>query len=168
MAAGWTIKAHMDKFNGALEAYAKRFGKDHGELIEWAALQTVGRIEKRAPVRLGRYRAGWLPFLWANNVSAPFQSAPGVKGDVAKARQEGIRACKYKFKFKGEKPFAMITNAVRYGPYLEYGVRPHGARGKPIGPGDRFLSVSKRMGKGHIRASILEVHRAVKAKLRKK
>ncbi len=164
---GWTVKAHMVKFNVALVEYAKRFNKDHGEMIEWAALETVTRIEKRAPVQTGRYRAGWLPFLWANNKTAPFKSAPGAKG-TAKARQEGVRACKYKSKFKGDKPYATITNAVRYGPYLEYGVRARALHGTKIKPGQRLYSVSKRSGRGHVRMSIAEVYRSIKAKLRKR
>jgi hypothetical protein len=152
-AKGWTVEAKMGPFNKALDQYAKRFDVDHGKLIAWAALETVTRIEKRNPVATGRSRAGWLPFIWKNNGQAE------LRGSSPMAQQEGIRACRFKQKYTGSKPYARITNAVRYLPYLEYGTSRGG--------GGKLYSVSARMDKGFIRASIDEVHRAVKAKLKK-
>jgi hypothetical protein len=151
-AKGWTVEAKMAPFNKALDQYAKRFDVDHGKLIAWAALETVTRVEKRNPVATGRSRAGWLPFIWKNGGNSE------LRGSSPAAQQEGIRSCHFKQKYSGSKPYARITNAVRYVPYLEYG-------GK--GKGGKLYAVSARMDTGFVRASIDEVHKAVKAKLKK-
>jgi hypothetical protein len=151
-AKGWTVEAKMGPFNKALDQYAKRFDVDHGKLIAWAALETVTRTEKRWPVATGRSRAGWLPFIWKNGGNSE------LRGDSPAAQQEGIRSCHFKQKYSGSKPYAWVTNAVRYVPPLEYGARRKGGK---------LYAISARSGKGMARAAIDEVHQAVKAKLKK-
>jgi hypothetical protein len=169
-APGWTVKANMDAFNISLEAYGKKFLREQGTIIKWAATETVSRIEKSCPVDTGRYRAGWLPFLWSNKISAALNARGGGGGHKGRiARQEGVRACKFKTKagIREVKPYAEVTNNVRYGPYLEYGVRPKAQHGTAFRSGQRTFSVSKRMGKGHVKRAIQDVHRGIKAKLKR-
>ena len=167
---GWTVKANLDGLNKALDKYQKRFDTDHGDLIKWMSLTTLSKIEQTTPVRTGRARAAWLPFLWAHNKPADMKSGMATgesPGKIAAAQREGLRKGKHKSKFKGAKPFAWIQNNVNYIVYLEYGVRKGAQRAIKVGKA-RLSSVSRRMKSGFVRRAIKAMHQEVKQKLKAK
>ena len=153
----WGVTARLDKLNGALDAYAKKFNVDVGKLIRYVSVGIIKDLSRDTPVDKGEARAGWLPYLMKQGVSAGLKSNPATTAkpwDVGRAQQRGLRAGKYKYKFTGPKPFAWITNRVPHILFLEFGTKF-----MPMG--------SRRSRKGFTRRAIKrwhkKMHKAIKS-----
>jgi len=157
------ISANLTELNRALQKYAKKFNVNLGKAVKAMSLEIIGDIINESPVDTGRFRAGWIPF--ANKYGAHHQlrSSPTTKVKPLKVRmaqQEGLSSCRYKANFSGETPIADVTNNVKYGIFLETGVRRRGKGKKPQVGG------SKQAKPGWIAAIIKRHYKNIKSYLK--
>lgn len=165
--ADWTIAADMKKLKKVLEKFEEKKIKGTGDLIAWASLGLVADVAQGTPVRYGQARAGWLPFLWKNNVDVGLEHASGIglnPGEVVKRQKEGLRACKHKSDFTSPNPEAIVTNNVGHIVYLEYGVRKGGQKAVKLGKA-KLSAVSGQMKKGFVRDNVKKWHKDIKKAL---
>lgn len=150
-----TVTDNLKDLNRALYSYARKFNVNMGKLVRNATLRILSDVQNAHPVDTGRSRAGWIPFIWSLGVEAPLKSAVTADPrDVMRAQREGIRACKYRYKFEGNSPYAWIQNRVYYEPYLEYGTK-------------RMPRGSKQMPAGYVRKAIQNYANGIKSALKK-
>jgi len=114
------IRMATETFNRSLQAYITAVGANVEAAVKKAAVDLVVDIAVLSPVDTGRFRSGWFPFIEAYGGSAPPPSGPNVS---AEAMAEGQEQGSYE-ESRDERAGSFgvtITNAVRYGIYLEYG-----------------------------------------------
>lgn len=155
---GMNATTNFQALNAEIRRYTDHFNKDLGKVVIYTSVGLIKDVAKGNPVYTGRSRAGWLPFLWKMKAAAVLKAAKktiksaktGKKRvdqnwatEVAKAQQEGLAACDYKYNFEGSRPFALIINNVNYMVYLIYGVRKGAEMLKPIEEAD-LSAVSKQ------------------------
>lgn len=166
---GVTISANLSKLEDSINKYAHMYNTELGKLIRYVSLGLTFDIANANPKDTGRSRAGWLPALWANNVSVSYEydTTVGHKpGEIAEAKREGVSACRFKYAFSNTmKPFFWVQNNVGYVLFLEYGVRKGAEKDKPIEQA-YLASVSERSTKGFVRINIIQWNRKLKHAIR--
>ena len=110
---GKAIRLETEKFTRELQRIAKKLDRKlWPDMLRKVAFDLLARVIKKNPVDTGRSRAAWTPYL--AHYGQPYPRTGTGFG-------EGFRLGTFAEKFRRNRKFVAVTNAVRYILALEFG-----------------------------------------------